>query len=142
MVVLLPRRAALAAVVVAGSLATLAALIVWHTADAPTAERTAPDVADPTPQPAPDPLPPPTAATSAAAENSASERPSALSVNDPESERALAAEVRSLVASGRIGKARALANRYYERFPRGPSAAELERLTGAHPRRDATDTRP
>jgi hypothetical protein len=65
-----------------------------------------------------------------------------------EAERALALEIRSLVAAGKIGAARARANAYYARFPDGPAAPDLERLTGAHPTRetsagrDPTDTRP
>jgi hypothetical protein len=68
--------------------------------------------------------------------------PSATSPTDANAERELAMEIRSLVAAGQIGKARARAHTYYERFPDGPSGAELGRLTGAHPRRDASGSRP
>jgi hypothetical protein len=141
MVALLPRRAALAAVLVAGSLAMLAALIVWQTADPPTTEGT--DVGEPAPDIS---VPDPGASPSVTATRGAATPPfgasSAPAAESVESERALAAEIRAFVESGQIGKARARANAYYERFPHGPSTAELERLTGAHPRRDATDTRP
>jgi hypothetical protein len=140
MVTLLPRRAALSAILVAGSLATAAALIVWQTDRLPATAAT--ELAEP-------PLERPTAdlpvassvAPTSEAKTSASGAPAALEVDAAASEHALAADVRALVAAGQIGKARTRANAYYERFPHGPSAAELERLTGAHPRRDATDTR-
>jgi hypothetical protein len=137
MLALLPRRAALAAIVAAGSLAIAAALIVRLTALSPTPEAT--DMAGGVPA-----FPPADRGVTApdGAASVLPAVPSPLTANDVESERALAAEVRALVAAGQIGKARTLANTYYERFPRGSSSKELARLTGAHPRRDATDTRP
>jgi hypothetical protein len=128
------RRAVLTAFVVAGSLAAAAALIVWQTARPAAVKAT--HVAEPAAElGAPFPHDPARAAATPPAL-------SALAGSDSDPERALAAEVRSLVAAGRIGKARSRANAYYERFPAGPSTAELERLTGAHPRRDVTDRRP
>jgi hypothetical protein len=55
--------------------------------------------------------------------------------DDAEAEHAKALEIRALVSAGRIGKARGETARYYERWPNGPNAELLERLTGAHPAR-------
>jgi hypothetical protein len=140
MVALLPRRAAFTAVLVAGSLATAAALIVWQTGGTSTTAET--ELAQPALEgPTTDPPVAPSVAPTSEAETVTLGAPAALDVDAVESERTQAAAVRALVAGGQIGKARARANAYYERFPHGPSTAELERLTGAHPRRDATDTR-
>jgi hypothetical protein len=135
------RRVTLAALLFAGSLGAAAAVIVWQTARPPAVGGGG--VADPAPD-----LEPPLAndrepaTTTPGVATRPSAAPDALAANASDTERALAAEVRSLVAAGQIGKARTRANAYYERFPKGPSEAELGRLTGAHPRRDATGTRP
>src|SRR5688572_12037525 len=105
MVALLPRRAAFTAILVAGSLATAAALIVWQTAGLPASAET--ESAEPAlERPAADPPVAPSVAPTSGAETSASGALSARDVDTVESERALAAEVRSLVAAGQIGKAR------------------------------------
>lgn len=126
------RRLALAALLAGSALAVTATLIVVQTSRSPAPAPAPVPVPAPVPDPASPPTPPPIA-------------PPAPSVHSPaptESESSLASEIRSLVAAGQIGKARSRANAYFEQFPYGPSEAELERLTGAHPRRDATDTRP
>jgi hypothetical protein len=120
MTALPPWRVALAALLVAAALAGAATAIVWQTSSPPAA---------PSP-PEPEPDPP---ALRANPSLSAAPRPPASS--SAPAEPALVAEVRSLVAAGQIGKARSRANAYFELFPDGPSTAELQRLTGAHPRR-------
>lgn len=59
--------------------------------------------------------------------------------DDVAAERLAAAEVRALVAVGKIGKARGKTLRYYRRFPNGPNTTALEALTGAHRADDAAD---
>jgi hypothetical protein len=51
--------------------------------------------------------------------------------NDPQ-RRAL--EIVLLVQLGRVGHARALADRFYRAFPGNPEIPKLERITGYHPR--------
>jgi hypothetical protein len=134
---LLSRRLALATLGGAGILAATAALIAWQTASPRLdlgAEASATTTLDP-PADAPSAVAEPRAAAATAP-------PAAGTGTDADAERALAVEVRALVAAGKIGKARSRASAYYSRFPNGPSAEELERLTGAHPTRDATGTRP
>lgn len=45
-----------------------------------------------------------------------------------------ATEIVELVRQGKVGHARALADSFYRTYPRSPRAAEIERLTGYHPR--------
>jgi hypothetical protein len=115
------------------------ALIAGQIATSP-ASHPAPSAPEPVLEPEPAPAPEPELTAPSAAAPPSAPAPSA-SPADAESERLLAAEIRLLVAAGQIGRARARANAYYERFPHGASVAELGRLTGAHPRRDLTDTR-
>jgi hypothetical protein len=42
-------------------------------------------------------------------------------------------EVQALVAQGRVGAARVLAEDYLKRIPSGPEAAQIKSLTGVHP---------
>jgi hypothetical protein len=49
-----------------------------------------------------------------------------------ETRRAL--EIHALVRVGKVGLARTLTDRFYRTFPNSARAAELERLTGYHPR--------
>ena len=51
-----------------------------------------------------------------------------------EAQRQRVLEIRALVAGRQIDKARAEAAAYYETWPDGPDVAELERLTGVHPK--------
>src|SRR6188508_431960 len=132
------RRAAMATLCGAALLGVGAALIAWQTA---TPRAAAPDARE-------------VAALAAAATGDAPAV--ALSVAtatpvlaetgnpgaEPGDEGALSLEIRKLVAAGQIGRARSKANEYYARFPNGPSEAALERLTGAHPIRGTTGTRP
>jgi hypothetical protein len=50
------------------------------------------------------------------------------------SEAALLQEIEADVRLGRIGHARSLADRFYRAFPGSPAIAQIERLTGYHPR--------
>ena len=45
-----------------------------------------------------------------------------------------ATEIVELVRQGKVGHARALADQFYRAYPRSTRAAEIERLTGYHPR--------
>ena len=45
-----------------------------------------------------------------------------------------ALEIFALVRLGKVGQARALADRFYRAFPRDPQGPQIERLTGYHPR--------
>jgi hypothetical protein len=45
-----------------------------------------------------------------------------------------AQEIFVLVRQGRVGHARALADRFYRAFPDSPEIPQIERLTGYHPR--------
>jgi hypothetical protein len=134
------RRVALTLLALAGVLGIAVAAIVRQTSTPPPAKSDGtaptPGVTDPAPSARHDAAPSPAPAPAAAGDASNGDG------TDVDAERALALEVRSLVASGQIGKARARANAYYARFPSGPAALELQRLTGAHPTRDATGTRP
>lgn len=129
------RRAVLAALAVGGVLAVIATLIVRTSAPHPAEPPAEPRPAERAPGSAPE-----------AARNApvvpAPAAPSDAAPSDADAERALSLEIRELVAAGHVGKARSRAVAYYARFPSGPSGPELERLTGAHPTRDATGTRP
>lgn len=52
----------------------------------------------------------------------------------PENETRRALEIHALVRLGQVGLARTLTDRFYRSFPDSERAAELERLTGYHPR--------
>lgn len=125
-------RVALAALLVAAALAGVGTAIVWQTSSSPG--RAPGSRAEPQSQPEAEPGPGSESRSEPEPERSASPSPGPTS-SPAAAERAVAAEVRSLVAAGQIGKARSRANEYFERFPDGPATAELERLTGAHPRR-------
>lgn len=45
-----------------------------------------------------------------------------------------AREIVDTVKQGKVGHARALADRFYREFPSSPEIQNLERLTGYHPR--------
>ena len=45
-----------------------------------------------------------------------------------------AQEIVDSVKQGKVGHARALADRFYREFPNSPEIQNLERLTGYHPR--------
>lgn len=55
-----------------------------------------------------------------------------LAGSQDETRRAL--EIHALVRLGKVGLARTLTDRFYRSFPNSDRAAELERLTGYHPR--------
>lgn len=52
----------------------------------------------------------------------------------PQDETRRVLEVHALVRLGKVGMARSLTERFYRNFPNSDRAAELERLTGYHPR--------
>jgi hypothetical protein len=52
----------------------------------------------------------------------------------PQDETRRVLEVHALVRLGKVGMARSLTERFYRSFPNSDRAAELERLTGYHPR--------
>jgi hypothetical protein len=124
-------------------LAGVAALIVWQTAaparDSSLAERAATRA----PRPQNGGARHPTLSAGATTAPTSPDTPPLPSTTVPPSpapvdaERAAALEIRDHVRAGRIGRARSLANAYYERFPSGPATADIGRLTGAHPTRDA-----
>jgi predicted lipid-binding transport protein (Tim44 family) len=53
---------------------------------------------------------------------------------DTQTETRRVIEIHALVRLGKVGEARALTDRFYRAFPDSDRAAELERLTGYHPR--------
>ena len=53
-----------------------------------------------------------------------------------------ALEILVLVQLGRVGHARALADRFYRDFPGSPEIPQIERVTGYHPRPYAPHTSP
>ena len=59
-----------------------------------------------------------------------------LSSSESDAQRELrrALEIQALVRLGKVGLARTLTDRFYRAFPNSEHAAELERLTGYHPR--------
>jgi hypothetical protein len=52
----------------------------------------------------------------------------------PQNETRRVIEIHALVRLGKVGKARSLTDSFYRNFPSSDRAAELERLTGYHPR--------
>jgi hypothetical protein len=58
----------------------------------------------------------------------------AASAPDALNETRRALEIHALVRLGKVGLARSLTDRFYRAFPNSDRAAELERLTGYHPR--------
>lgn len=58
----------------------------------------------------------------------------AESANDADNETRRVIEIHALVRLGKVGLARTLTDRFYRAFPNSERAAELERLTGYHPR--------
>ena len=56
------------------------------------------------------------------------------SATDAQSETRRVLEIHALVRLGKVGLARTLTDRFYRTFPNSDRAAELERLTGYHPR--------
>lgn len=84
-----------------------------------------------------EPLPPAAAPTAPApqAVTPAAPTPEAPAANAPANDEAQrASEIIELVQQGKIGHARALADQFYRAYPHSPRIAEIERLTGYHPR--------